>query len=85
MKYDSETGLPISEAYLEKGLSDELRKSIAAMQRSWETMDRGQKDLHWDIYWCNLNADLNAAEVEQEISKEQADYLRRKYLRMEDI
>ena len=76
-------GLPKDESYLEKGLPSYLQKSIAAMQTSWEILDRGGKDLHWDIYWCELNADINSAETEQEISSDQAWYLRRKYLRME--
>lgn len=45
--------------------------------------DSGKVDLHWDLYWCELNADINFAEVEQQISTEQAEYLREKYLRME--
>ena len=82
-RYDLTTGLPKDEGYLEKGLPAYLRKSIAAMQASWAIVDRGGKDLHWDIYWSELNADINSAETEQEISSDQAWYLRRKYLRME--
>ena len=82
-RYDRETGLPKDESYLEKGLPGYLQKSIAAMQASWRIVDSGQRDLHWDLYWCELNADLNSAETEQEISSDQAWYLRRKYLRME--
>ena len=82
-RYDRTTGLPKDESYLEKGLPDYLQKSIAAMQASWAIIDCGRKDLHWDIYWSDLNADINSAETEQEISADQAWYLRRKYLRME--
>ena len=82
-RYDRTTGLPTDESYLEKGLPDYLQKSIAAMQASWAIIDGGGKDLHWDIYWSDLNADINSAETEQEISADQAWYLRRKYLRME--
>ena len=82
-RYDSETGLPKDETYLEKGLPPYLRESIAAMRASWAILDQGGQDLHWDIYWCDLNADINSAETEQEISADQAWYLRRKYLRME--
>lgn len=46
-------------------------------------MDSGKKDYHWDLNWCELNADINCAEVEQEISSEQAWYLREKYLRLQ--
>ena len=82
-RYDRETGLPKDESYLEKGLPSYLQKSIAAMQASWKIVDSGKRDLHWDLVWCELNADINSAETEQEISSDQAWYLRRKYLRME--
>ena len=81
--YHKDTGLPKDDSYLEKGLPDYLQKSLAAMIESWRMEDSGKRDLHWDIHWCDLNADINSAETEQEISSEQAWYLRRKYLRME--
>ena len=59
------------------------RNKIQEMQKSWAIIDGGNRDPHWDIYWCNLNADINSAEVERIISPEQAWYLREKYLRME--
>ena len=37
----------------------------------------------WDCDYCNLQSDINSAEVNQIISPEQAWYLREKYLRME--
>ena len=52
------------------------------MIASWVIEDSGKVDYHWDIAWSELNADINSAEVEQEISSEQAWYLREKYLRM---
>ena len=55
-----------------------LQSSLENMIASWKMIDSGRKDLHWDIYWCELNADINAAETEQEISAEQAWYLREK-------
>ncbi len=82
-RYNRTTGLPKDESYLEKGLPVYLQKSIDAMQGSWAIVDSGKKDLHWDIYWCDLSSDINSAETEQEISSDQAWYLRRKYLRME--
>ena len=81
--YDPRSGLPTDDAYMEKGLPDDLRKSIAMMKTSWDRLDKGETDLHWDTCWSALNADINEAEVEQMISPEQAAYLRRKYLRME--
>lgn len=81
--YDAKTGLPKSDTYLEKNLPPYLEHSLSAMKRSWEIEDGGGRDLHWDVCWCELNADINAAENEQSISTEQAWYLRRRYLRME--
>ena len=53
-----------------------LQSSLENMIASWKMIDSGRKDLNWDFYWCELNADINAAETEQEISAEQAWYLR---------
>lgn len=80
--YDKETGLPKSKKYLERGLPPYLQSSLENMIASWEIIDSGKKDYHWDMCWSELNADINSAEVEQEISAEQAWYLREKYLRM---
>lgn len=77
------SGLPTNALRFEKGLPAYLRRSIDAMTASWVRMDAGERDLHWDLNWCNLNADINTAETEQEISPEQAWYLRKTYLRME--
>ncbi len=82
-KYDPITGHPEDKSYLECGLPPFLKESIQKMQDSWDILDKGEKYLHWDIWWCNLNADINSCEVEHIISSEQAWYLREKYLRME--
>ena len=82
--YDRNTGKPKDDSYLEKGLPEYLSKSLSAMIKAWKIEDSGKRDLHFDIHWCDLNADINSAETEQEISSEQAWYLRRKYLRMEE-
>lgn len=82
--YDAQTGLPKDQTYLEKGLPPYLARSLEAMKRSWAVEDHGEADPHWDAYWCELNADINAAENEHSISNVQARYLRRVYLRMEE-
>lgn len=81
--YDAQTGLPQDKAYLECGLPPYLQTSLKHMMDSWRIIDSGGRDLRWDLYWCELNADINCAEVDQDISPEQAWYLREKYLRME--
>ncbi len=82
--YDAVSGRPHAADYLEKGLPEFLQASIQAMQASWAIEDSGKRDLRWDTIWCALNADINEAETEQLISHEQAGYLRKKHLRMED-
>ena len=82
--YDRQTGVPKDKSYLEKGLPPYLEKSLCAMQRSWEIEDNGGTDIHWDVHWSELNADINTAEAEHSISREQAWHLRNKFLRMEN-
>ena len=80
--YDHDTCSQARMNYLERGLPAYLQRSLDAMKESWKIEDGGGTDLHWDCWWCELNADINSAEVDCLISHEQAAYLRRKYLRM---
>ena len=80
--YD-EAGLPTDRSYLECGLPEFLQESIQAMVNAWEKLDCGEEYTLWDCDYCNLQSDINSAEVNQIISPEQAWYLREKYLRME--
>ncbi len=59
--------------YLECGLPKYLEESIKAY------ID-GQDTSIWDCLYCELQSDINVAEQEQEITSEQAWYLREKYL-----
>lgn len=68
---------------MECGLPELLQKMIEAMEKSWAIEDSGQRDLHWDLIWCELNSEINCVENDGVITPEQAWYLRRKYLRME--
>ncbi len=79
----SSDALPSDRAYLECDLPDILRQSIEKMQQAWAKLDRGEVYLHWDCDYCDLQTDINNAEVNGMISPEQAWYLREKYLRME--
>lgn len=60
-----------------------LQESIEAMKKARERLDKGEKYLRWDCDYCNLQSDINIAEVECLISSEQAWYLREKYLRIQ--
>ncbi len=81
--HDKEAGLPVDKTYLERGLPHFLVESISTMKSAWEKVDNGKEYLHWDCDYCNLQTDINNAEVNQVISPDQARYLRKKYLRME--
>lgn len=50
---------------------------------AWKKVDIGEKYLRIDCDYCNLQSDINSAEVNGIISSNQAWYLREKYLRIE--
>jgi len=81
----SKDGLPKDNSYLECGLPDFLSSSIQAMINAWRKIDSGEKYLRWDCDYCNLQSDINNAEVNLIISPEQAWHLREKYLRIERV
>lgn len=85
MDESAETGLPVDNSYLECGLPDYLSESVRSMAEAWRKLDSGQEYLRWDCDYCNLQSDINSAEVNQAISTEQAWYLREKYLRLERV
>ena len=68
--------------YFELDLPEYLISSINAMKDMWEKIDSGKPHMNWDLCWDELNADINCAETDEDISPEQAWYLREKYLRM---
>jgi len=81
-EYDSVTGKPIDQSYLEKDLPPFLMESIQKMVLAWKKKDsEGYSD--WDCDYCNLQSDINSAEVGNLITPDQAWYLRSKYLYIE--
>lgn len=81
-QYDETTGLPLDKGYLECNLPPFLQESIEQMKTAWEKRDNGIRYIQWDMDYCELQSNINIAEVEQIITSEQAWYLREKYLRM---
>jgi len=75
--------MDLDEDYLECGLPDFLKESIQKMQYAWGKLDRREKYFHWDCDYCELQSNINNAEVNGVISSKQAWYLRKKYLRMD--
>lgn len=81
--YDEETGRPADKGYLECELPEFLVDSIEQMKATWKRLDAGEDYLNWDGDYCNLQTDINSAEVNGVITSEQAWYLREKYLRLQ--
>lgn len=84
-KYDIDTGLPKDKEYLECDLPKYLQESIGKMKAAWNKVDNDEDYLHLDCDFCELQSDINTAEVGSAISSEQAWYLREKYLRIERV
>ena len=59
--------------YFECGLPEWLLESI-------QNYENGKDSSIWDCLYCELQSDINVAEVEQIITSEQAWFLREKYL-----
>ena len=78
--YDEKSGLPIDKSYLERGLPTYLQESVEQMKIAWEKKLNDPKYLSWDCVYCELQSNINVAEIEQEITSDQAWYLREKYL-----
>ncbi len=78
-KYNKITGLPVDTEYLECNLPLFLIKSIEQMKVAWQKKDNGTAS-DWDCDYCELQSNINIAEVEQIITPEQAWHLREKYL-----
>ena len=67
-------------AYLEKDLPDRLGRSLTAYLKALDRVKKGERYFQLDMDYCELQSDINVAEVEQMITPEQAKYLRSKYL-----
>ncbi len=57
-----------------------LEESRDAFLNADRKIASGETCFAWDCYYCEFQSDINVAEIEENITKEQADYLRNKYL-----
>lgn len=73
-KYGAD-GKPKDKAYLEKGLPLFLAEDLVAYKAGLETMPT-----YFDCLWGELSGSINSAYYSDQISAEQADYLRKTYL-----
>lgn len=80
---DYVAGKPADESYVEQELPEWLKESIETMTGIWDIIDAGDEPQFRDLYYADLQSDINVAEVEHIISREQARYLRRKYPRVD--
>lgn len=73
-------GKPQNKAYLETGLPESLKKAL-------EEYIQGEKEQvpHMDCLWGELYGSINACQWGGRITLEQADYLRKKYLYLEEM
>lgn len=81
--YDAQTGLPVDRSYLECGLPAYLKDSVEKMKKTWSLLNSGASCPHWDCDYCELQSDINTAEMGGMINEDQAWYLRETYLRIE--
>lgn len=79
-EYEQETGKPVDKSYLECGLPPYLQESLNKMKECNAKLERGEAYSYWDCDFMELQSDINCAEVDGDISEEQAWYLREKYL-----
>jgi len=77
--YDPETGKPLDKSYLEKDLPSFLQYDL-------DELIQGIKDnaSHFDCLWSELSGSINSAFYDSQISNEQAEYLRKTYLYVEE-
>lgn len=73
-------GKPVDKGYLECNLPDFLKTSLSVYKAALEKEQNGEKVSLMDCYYCELQSDINSAEVNDIISAEQAWFLREKYL-----
>ncbi len=69
-----------SNNHYEAGLPAYLCVSLNKMKTAIAKIESGEEYLRYDCDYCELQSDINSAEVDGEISSDQAWYLRNKYL-----
>lgn len=71
------------EEYFECNLPAFLQLSIDNLKLGVEKREKGEEYFLYDCDYCELQSDINVAEVEGLISPDQAWFLREKYLHLE--
>ncbi len=69
-----------SNIHYELAIPNYLKTSLDKMKKAIELKASGQEYLRYDCDYCELQSDINVAEIDGDITQEQAWYLRSKYL-----
>ena len=73
-------GKPVDSSYLECNLPVFLADSLSMFKDALKKQENGTSVTLMDCYYCELQSDINSAEVNNIISSKQAWFLREKYL-----
>lgn len=69
-----------AEGCYEKGVPATLKEALEKYKKALLMISNKEPYLHIDCDFCELQSEINNAEVNQQISERQAEYLRRVYL-----
>ena len=78
--YNENNLLENDHSFLELDLPQYLQNSIKQLIEGRRKVDSGEKYYQLDMDWDELNADIGTARYYDEITENQAVYLRQKYL-----
>ena len=71
------------QGWFESNLPEYLQIALMHFKRGQKKLENGEQYNHYDIDFCELQSSINVAQVEQEITDQQASYFRSKYLGIE--
>lgn len=66
-----------------RNLPHQLNTLLNRMEKAWIILDAGKNCPLWDGLYCELHSEINIAELAREITTEQANYFRERYLRID--
>ena len=70
----------MDQSWFESNLPEYLQISLDRFKLGQQKIEAGEKYWNYDLDYCELQSSINVAQVEQEITDEQATYFREKYL-----
>lgn len=73
----------MDQSWFESNLPEYLQISLDRFKIGQQKIANGKPYWNYDLDYCELQSSINVAQVEQEITDEQATYFRKKYLGMD--